>query len=70
MFIKLKDQIVKKDSILKVDAPRKYGVGIEWTIRTLMESKDEPVINSVYSSEEEAKSDYDRIVKQLCADKD
>lgn len=72
MFIKLKEQVVSIDSIVKVDAPRKYGTGIEWTIRTLLDSKKaaEPVINSTFTSETEAKSEYERIVKQLCADKE
>jgi len=69
MFLKLKEQVVSVDSIIKVDAPRK-SAGIEWTIRTLLNSKDEPIINSSYTTEEEAKSEYDRIVKQLCANKD
>ena len=68
-FIKLKEQIVSVDSIQKVESPRKFGTGIEWSIRTLLNSA-EPVINSVYSSELEARSEYERIAKQLCADKD
>ena len=36
-FIKLKDQIVSTDSIVKVEAPIRT-TGIEWRIRTLLDS--------------------------------
>lgn len=69
-FIKLKEKIVSVDSIVTVDTPRKYGA-IEWGIRTVLDStkSSEGVINSVYTTEEEAKQEYSRIVEQLCSDK-
>ena len=70
-FIQLKEQTVSVDSIVKVDAPRKVGTGIEWYIRTMLDSTKSPetFLNSYYSTEEEASKDYERIVKQLCNDK-
>lgn len=69
-FIKLKDQIVNADTIVKVDCPRKTA-GLEWYIRTLFDTTktEEVFVNSLYNTEEEAKSEYNRIVEQLCSDK-
>lgn len=69
-FIKLKDQIVNADTIVKVDCPRKTA-GLEWYIRTLFDTTktEEVAIKSLYSNEQEARSDYNRIVEQLCSDK-
>lgn len=70
-FIKLKDQVVAMDSIIKVEAPIKT-TGIEWRMRTILDSGKtlEHLITSFYSTKEEAEKDYNRIVAQLCADKE
>lgn len=70
MFIQLKDQVVNKDTIVKVDKPRK-SAGVEWYIRTILDSTKTPenFISTFYNSEEEAKSEYERIAKQLCENK-
>lgn len=70
-FIKLKDQVVSVDSIVKVEAPIRT-TGIEWRMRTLLDSGKtlEHLITSFYSTKEEAQKEYDRIVAQLCADKE
>lgn len=69
-FIKLKEQLVSIDSIVKVDKPRPTS-GIEWYIRTLLDNTktQECFITSQYNSKEEADNAYNRIVEQLCADK-
>ena len=70
MFIKLKEQLVSVDSIIRIDEPKKSG-DIDWVIKTILDSTktQSSVINSMYSSETEARQDYNRIVAQLCADK-
>lgn len=68
-FLKLKEQIVAVDNIVKVDSPRKVGP-VSWQIRTLLNNVSEPIVTSIYSSEDEAKREYERIVLQLCADKE
>ena len=70
-FIKLKEQIVNADSIIKVDYPKKVSAGIEWSIRTLLDTTktQESLIYSTYTSEATAVSEYERIVNQLCSDK-
>lgn len=69
-FIQLKDQVVSTASIVKVDQPRK-SQGIEWYIRTVLDNTRTPenFIQSFYSTEAEARSEYTRIVSQLCSDK-
>lgn len=69
MFIKLKDQVINADSIIEIEKPKMNG--IDWWIRTsldLSKTKKE-TINMSFSSEQEAKAEYDRIVAQLCSDK-
>ena len=69
MFLKLKDQVVNTKNVVRIDQPKK-SAGIEWFITTIMEmGGQESVVNSMYGTEQEAKSDYDRIVAQLCSEK-
>lgn len=68
-FIELKDKVVSTDSIIKVEQPKLSGVN--WQIRTVLDATktQEPVIFSMYNSEDEAKNEYSRIVEQLCSNK-
>ena len=69
-FIKLRDQIINAETIVKVDQPRATQ-GIEWYIRTLLDTTktEESFIKTMYTSETEARDAYERIVSQLCEDK-
>lgn len=68
-FIRLKEQIVNVNTIIKVDQPRSTGSGVDWYIRTLIDSTVSPenYIQSFYSSEQEAKEAYNKIIEQLCS---
>ena len=68
-FIKLKDQIVNVNTIIKVDQPRATASGVDWYIRTLIDATVSPenYIQSFYSSEQEAKEAYNKIIEQLCS---
>lgn len=65
-FIKLKDQIINAETIVKVDQPRSTA-GVEWYIRTLLDitKTEEAYIKTMYSNKDEACSAYERIVQQL-----
>lgn len=66
-FIKLKEQVLNVDTIVKVDQPRATQ-GVEWYVRLLLNptTTQETFVNNFYSSQEEAVQAYDKIVKQLC----
>lgn len=66
-FIQLKDQIVNINSIVKVDQPRSAS-GVDWYIRTVLDTAttQEPYIQSFYTSEQEARTAYTKIMEQLC----
>ena len=65
-FIQKKDTIVNTNSIVRVDQPRTAS-GIDWYIRTVLDTAttQEPYIQSFYSTEEEAKNAYSKIIEQL-----
>ena len=66
-FIKLKEQVLNVDTIVKVDQPRATQ-GVEWYVRLLLNptTTQETFVNNFYGSQEEAVQAYDKIVKQLC----
>lgn len=68
-FIKLKERIVSVDSIIKIEQP--VPSGVNWQIRTVLDTAktQEPVMFSMYNTEDEAKNEYSRIVEQLCSNK-
>lgn len=70
MFIKLKNQVVNTDSVVEVEKPTQCG--IEWWIKVALDlsKTSKGSINTYFNTEQEANAEYDRIVAQLCADKD
>ena len=68
-FIRLKEQIVNVNTIIKVDQPRPTASGVDWYIRTLIDATVSPEnsIQSFYTSEQEAKDAYSKILEQLCS---
>lgn len=68
-FIKLKNQIVNVNTIIKVEEPRSTASGIDWYIRTLIDTTvcPENYIQSFYGSEQEAKEAYSKITEELCS---